>query len=662
MNSTKSRNNDSFKSGSLKDPNLDVWNYLENQKGLFRKKKKKKRETIERDKNQIITYQSSPSTDQEENEEVIVMNKFIDLDIHSNGVEIVPIQELHEEDPIVFAEFTPSANLICPIHKGLFISPVVAKCGHTFCKPCLVLHVENGIRQMNECPLDKTVIKKEDLYTVIPNLVVVESISSAQIYCKYGCKKENGIWKRDDEGCPKIINLGKRKQHEEKCAYAKMKCPYNEGCPLIRRMDLEQHLKTCTHVPCPHKKYGCKFEAGASSLEEHLQTCPFEAIKGFIEMNQKKIIKMKRKMREKDEASKLLNGAIAQLNTKLDYLVESFENRTARFEGTIRQLTTSLEGTQTQLVKAKQEIEALKQSNRKNNPDNIEIPIENYQPVSLKGTFTGHKGPVWGLAVTNDGFLVSGSSDTTIKIWDVGNLKTKQTLTGHEGIVHAVVVYGNKLCSGSSDRSLRIWDLESMKCIKVIRTHDYTICSLCCVDGILFSGSYMEIRVWNLETYECAQTLTGHNHWVRALTTCEDFLYSGSYNIIKIWDLKNTPYQCIRTITGNYGSIYCLAVAKEQRRLFSGTYEKTINVYDLDTYQSIESLDGHIGAVYTLAVSPSGHRFYSGSYDSTIKVWNTQTLKCLQTLVRHSSSVDALVAAGGCIFSGGADHSVKVWK
>lgn len=52
----------------------------------------------------------------------------------------------------------------------------------------------------------------------------------------------------------------------------------------------------------------------------------------------------------------------------------------------------------------------------------------------------------------------------------------------------------------------------------------------------------------------------------------------------------------------------------------------------------------------------------SGSYDSTIKVWNLENFKCLQTLVRHSSSVDALVAAGGCIFSGGSDHSVKVWR
>jgi WD40 repeat protein len=101
--------------------------------------------------------------------------------------------------------------------------------------------------------------------------------------------------------------------------------------------------------------------------------------------------------------------------------------------------------------------------------------------MSCKGTFTGHNGAVWALALTNEGknlhtrsitlshirlhlfvpllrvgLLVSASKDMTIKIWDVPNFKCKQTLTGHEGIVHSVVVHGKKLCSGSSDKSIRV--------------------------------------------------------------------------------------------------------------------------------------------------------------------------------------------------------------
>jgi len=184
-------------------------------------------------------------------------------------------------------------------------------------------------------------------------------------------------------------------------------------------------------------------------------------------------------------------------------------------------------------------------------------------------------------------------------------------------------------------------------------------------DGsLLFSGSYTEVKVWDLQDYKCVQNLEGHNHWVRALTLHDGFLYSGSYNIVQIWDTRTSPFQCVRTITGNNGSIYTLAVAPAPHtKLLGGTYDNRIVVYDLSNptiKTPVQSLAGHIGAVYSLCVFEN--RFFSGSYDSTIKVWNVETYRCLQTLVRHSSSVDALVIGAGALFSGSADNSVKVWR
>lgn len=90
----------------------------------------------------------------------------------------------------------------------------------------------------------------------------------------------------------------------------------------------------------------------------------------------------------------------------------------ARFETTIRQLLTSLEGTQNQLAEAQEDLESLKSRLRKKNVNVGEPAILENEVTNLncKGTFTGHSGPVWGLAVTSDGLLVSASSDTTIKV------------------------------------------------------------------------------------------------------------------------------------------------------------------------------------------------------------------------------------------------------
>jgi hypothetical protein len=46
------------------------------------------------------------------------------------------------------------------------VSPVIAKCGHTFCRTCLIRYVEAATQQINECPLDKTVLKHEDLQVI----------------------------------------------------------------------------------------------------------------------------------------------------------------------------------------------------------------------------------------------------------------------------------------------------------------------------------------------------------------------------------------------------------------------------------------------------------------------------------------------------------------
>lgn len=43
-----------------------------------------------------------------------------------------------------------------------------------------------------------------------------------------------------------------------------------------------------------------------------------------------------------------------------------------------------------------------------------------------------------------------------IQLWDLQTFKCKQTLSGHEGIVHALAVIGNRLFSGSSDKQIRV--------------------------------------------------------------------------------------------------------------------------------------------------------------------------------------------------------------
>jgi len=64
--------------------------------------------------------------------------------------------------------------------------------------------------------------------------------------------------------------------------------------------------------------------------------------------------------------------------------------------------------------------------------------------------------------VTPDGRrVVSGSSDKTLRVWDLASGRLLHTLEGHRTAVQAVAVTpdGRFAVSGSSDGTLRVWDI-----------------------------------------------------------------------------------------------------------------------------------------------------------------------------------------------------------
>lgn len=78
-------------------------------------------------------------------------------------------------------------------------------------------------------------------------------------------------------------------------------------------------------------------------------------------------------------------------------------------------------------------------------------------------TYAGHTAPVNAVAITPDGrFALSGSSDSTLKLWEISAGLEIMTFTGHTSSVETVAITpdGRYALSGSEDNTIKIWEFE----------------------------------------------------------------------------------------------------------------------------------------------------------------------------------------------------------
>jgi uncharacterized protein YjiK len=165
--------------------------------------------------------------------------------------------------------------------------------------------------------------------------------------------------------------------------------------------------------------------------------------------------------------------------------------------------------------------------------------------------------------------------------------------------------------------------------------------------------------------FSLVAALTGHQQAIYTVVSSPDgkSLASGSHDrTIKIWDLETA--QEIDTLSGHANSVYALAYSSNGKILASGSADKTIKLWDAATGKEIRTLTGHADSISSLAYSLDGQYLASASWDRTIKIWNIATGKQLHTLTGHLDSIDTVAYSpdGNILASGSWDKTIKIWN
>ena len=133
------------------------------------------------------------------------------------------------------------------------------------------------------------------------------------------------------------------------------------------------------------------------------------------------------------------------------------------------------------------------------------------------------------------------------------------------------------------------------------------------------------------------------------------------------WMRTRTPFReseaLVRTLAGHTGPVTACCMSPDGRWIVSGSDDKTLKVWDVETGQEQKTLSGHTGGVNSCCMSPDGRWIVSGSYDKTLKVWDAETGQEQMTLEGHTNSVTACCMSpnGRWIVSGSWDETLKVW-
>ncbi|VDD81722.1 unnamed protein product [Mesocestoides corti] len=252
------------------------------------------------------------------------------------------------------------------------------------------------------------------------------------------------------------------------------------------------------------------------------------------------------------------------------------------------------------------------------------------------------------------------------------NVCPLQVLRGHTGSVLCLQYEGNLLISGSSDSKVRLWDLSTGECLHILDKHHEAVLHLRFRNSVLVTCSKdRNIAVWDMGPYpkdiQLRTLLTGHRAAVNVVDFDERYIVSASGDrTIKVWKTDTTTVTPVRTLSGHRRGIACLQYRAPY--VVSGSSDFTIRIWDIETGVCSRVLEGHDELVRCIRFDSK--RIVSGAYDGKIKVWDLKAALnprcrtnqfCIRTLHEHTGRVFRLQFDDFQIVSSSHDDSILIW-
>ncbi|HEX3620306.1 MAG TPA: WD40 repeat domain-containing protein, partial [Candidatus Udaeobacter sp.] len=258
---------------------------------------------------------------------------------------------------------------------------------------------------------------------------------------------------------------------------------------------------------------------------------------------------------------------------------------------------------------------------------------------------------------------------------------------GHSYSVNSVTYSPDSqwLVSGSSDRTVKIWrrDGTFIRTLAIPFDINHQLFDVFSVaispDGTLIAAGVQQtiggnqctsaVHIWRISDGQLVQTFTGYavgditNTGVTSVAFSPDgqYLASGSKDrSVKVWRMSNGTLVSSRF--DHAQPVNSVAFSPNGQWLASGSNDNTAKLYRTSDWGLVQTFTGHTNVVLSVAFSQDSKRLATGSWDATIRLWNISNASPPLVLM-HGSNVFCVAFSrdGRLLASGANDHSIKLW-